>query len=128
MPHCSSCSLDLSGRQTKFCSRQCKNNDTTNRHPSYVAQQRRGRKRKTSLVDRMGGCCSKCGYRRNFSALEFHHIVPSKKKFHLDLRSLSNRNWRVILVESAKCELLCSNCHKETHNPTCLLGDAGPNC
>jgi hypothetical protein len=58
-----------------------------------------------------------CGYDRNFAALEFHHLDPSTKAFNLDLRSLSNRAWERIVQESEKCELVCSNCHKEIHNP-----------
>lgn len=29
----------------------------------------------------MGGCCSKCGYRDNIAALDFHHINPEEKDF-----------------------------------------------
>ena len=39
------------------------------------------------------------------------------KGFNLDLRALSNRTWAGILNEANKCELVCSNCHKEIHNP-----------
>jgi hypothetical protein len=68
-----------------------------------------------------GGRCSRCGYGANYSAMEFHHSNPRLKSFALDLRSLSNRRWEAIVVEAKKCELLCSNCHKEHHNPVCNL-------
>lgn len=58
-----------------------------------------------------------CGYRKNLSALIFHHINPEDKEFALDLRSLSNRTQPRIDSEAAKCQLLCHNCHSETHNP-----------
>jgi hypothetical protein len=56
-------------------------------------------------------------YSRNYAALEFHHREPANKAFKLDLRSLSNRAWDIIVTESEKCDLVCSNCHKEIHNP-----------
>ena len=68
-----------------------------------------------------GGCCSRCGYSSNYAALEFHHAAPTDKTFNLDLRSLSNRAWDVIVAEAEKCELVCSNCHKEIHNPESLM-------
>ena len=36
------CAKTLAGRQRKFCSRQCKNDDTNNRHQTYIAQSARG--------------------------------------------------------------------------------------
>ncbi len=121
MAKCVSCSETLTGRQRKFCSRRCKNAQGNKKLQCYRAQQSRGRKRKLRLIELSGNCCTKCGYRRNFSALEFHHVCPSDKSFTLDLRSLSNRRWEVILSEADKCVLVCSNCHKEIHNPDCLL-------
>ena len=111
----------LSGRQRKFCSLQCKNRYGNNRFQSYISQQERGRKRKIELVSLKGKKCQLCGYNGNYSALEFHHIDPDNKKFQLDLRSLSNRKWSAILCEATKCLLICSNCHKEVHNPECAL-------
>ena len=121
MTRCISCDNVLSGRQSKFCSRQCKNRDTNNRHQSYCAQQRRGRLRKIRLLKLKGMRCERCGYSRNSAGLEFHHKEPEIKSFQLDLRSLSNRKWSAILTEADKCALLCSNCHAEEHNPNCEL-------
>ena len=67
------------------------------------------------------GSCEKCGYDRNYAALEFHHVDSDRKSFQLDLRSLSNRKWSVIMKEAEKCILLCSNCHAELHNPACTM-------
>lgn len=118
---CLVCSNKLSGRQRKFCSRGCKNRFGNNAHQSYLAQQNRGRKRKIELVLEFGGQCKTCGYKKNFAALEFHHVDPATKSFQLDIRSLSNRKWSSILEEGKKCVLLCSNCHAEIHNPECVL-------
>ena len=67
------------------------------------------------------GGCEKCGYSKNYAALEFHHLDPETKSFQLDLRSLSNRKWLAITEEAKKCILLCSNCDAELHNPDCLM-------
>ena len=118
---CMKCGKALRGRQKKYCSRNCKSSFLNLHFQSYVAQQRRGRERKLELIQLLGNRCEKCGYDRNYSALEFHHIKPSEKSYQLDLRALSNRKWEAILEEVKKCRLLCSNCHAEEHNPDCLI-------
>ena len=65
----------------------------------------------------MGGKCSRCGYCKNLSALQFHHVSPQDKSIPLDLRRLSNSRWEVLLKEARKCLLLCANCHAEIHHP-----------
>lgn len=122
MSKCEQCGKKLTGRQTKYCSRKCKNIINNVYFQSYVLQQRRGKERKLELIRTKGMKCEICGYDSNHAALEFHHADASKKSFQLDLRSLSNRKWEKILEESKKCRLLCSNCHAELHHPDCALG------
>jgi len=121
MKKCSTCDKALRGRQRRFCSRTCKNSDTNNRHQSYVAQQRRGRKRKLALIHLKGAKCERCGYKKNYAALQLHHPNAGDKNFQLDVRTLSNRSWQAVMDESRKCVLLCANCHAEEHNPDCVL-------
>jgi len=110
---CKICGKKLKGKQTLYCSLTCKNNA----HQSYDAQKLRGIKRKIELVKLLGGQCSICGYKKNSSALTFHHKDPNKKEFKLDIRSLSNRKLPKIQKEIEKCALLCHNCHAEIHFP-----------
>ena len=105
---CVECDKKLQGRQTRFCSRECKNKSGNVAYQSYLAQQQRGRLRKIKLVKMYRGGCEKCGYSKNYAALEFHHLDPETKSFQLDLRSLSNRKWLAITEEAKKCILLCS--------------------
>ena len=121
MGACIICSSPLTGRQGKFCGRVCKNRHTNYHHQSYQRQQARGRERKLRLIEALGGKCSVCSYRRNFAALEFHHLEPASKSFQLDMRSLAILDWESIVAEAAKCKLLCSNCHAEHHNPDALI-------
>lgn len=90
---------------------------------SYEYQKLRGLKRKLHLIDLRGGCCERCGYSKNISGLDFHHIDPSKKDGQLDMRALSNSSMKYILEEFKKCELLCSNCHREEHSPELEIGN-----
>ncbi len=117
MLECIGCGSALTGRQSKYCSRRCKNANSNSRHQSYLAQQKRGSCRKAELVQAKGGKCQSCGYGRNLAALQFHHLCSAGKAFQLDIRSLSNRSLQSIYSEAEKCILLCANCHAEIHNP-----------
>ena len=67
---------------------------------------------KRKLVEEAGGRCVICGYARCQRALQFHHLDPASKEFHLGhgghTRALSRSR-----VEAEKCALLCANCHAE---------------
>ena len=65
-----------------------------------------------ALIKYLGGKCIKCGYDKNISVLEFHHIDAEDKDFTL---SAGIKNWEAMKKEADKCELLCSNCHREKH-------------
>jgi hypothetical protein len=118
---CRSCGATIGGLRRLFCSIKCKQADINHRLQSYSMQQQRGRERKLHLIRLLGGACQRCGYRRNHAAIAFHHRSPESKSFQLDLRHLSNRTWQRVLDEVAKCDLLCSNCHLEVHNPDCAM-------
>ncbi|HEX4623496.1 MAG TPA: hypothetical protein VH231_03515 [Solirubrobacteraceae bacterium] len=72
----------------------------------------RRRKVKEILVAEAGGGCAICGYDRCMAALEFHHIDPAEKAFHISRRGVS-RSLAKARAEARKCVLLCSNCHME---------------
>lgn len=118
---CSICSSNLTGNKRKFCSSKCKakghylkNKPNGN---SYHYQTLRGIARKLHYINQMGGGCNVCGYADNISALEFHHIDESTKDMSLDVRRLANHSLTILDKEIKKCVLLCSNCHREHHNP-----------
>jgi transposase-like protein len=75
----------------------------------------RRRRRKQTLVDEAGGRCVLCGYDRCLAALQFHHLDPSLKRF-----AVGGLGGGVSLdrsrAETAKCVLLCANCHAEVEN------------
>jgi len=73
----------------------------------------RQRKLKQEAVAYKGGKCKCCGYSKCVAALEFHHRDRSKKDFAIS--QSRNLELEKIKTELDKCELVCSNCHKEIH-------------
>lgn len=117
---CKNCGKELTGRQTMFCSKQCKNKYYQSQDYNTKYSQKKdyhGALIKYFLIQKRGGKCEKCGYDKNMSALEFHHLNPSEKEFTLDARNLERHSDEEILKEFDKCVLLCSNCHAEQHHP-----------
>lgn len=56
----------------------------------------------------LGGKCIKCGTDQE---LQFDHINPSEKKY--EINKIINRKENFVLLELAKCQLLCKACHLE---------------
>jgi 5-methylcytosine-specific restriction endonuclease McrA len=75
---------------------------------------------KELLVAEAGGHCAICGYDRYLGALQFHHLDPAKKSFHLGVAGLT-RSLKAMRAEAAKCVLLCSNCHAEVEGGVASL-------
>ena len=105
----------------KFCSIKCKNEYNNRKHQNYETQKNRGLKLKIELIKEKGSKCEICGYDNNIAALSFHHLNPNEKDFKLDARTLSNTHYDKIIKEAEKCQLLCANCHMETHYPDYIL-------
>lgn len=124
---CKVCKTPLTGKKHSYCSDKCKGSYYYTTHKSEInpntniRQKQISKKRKLLLIEMSGGACNKCGYKKNYAALTFHHLDPTNKVFNVDSRKLSNTNWNSILEEWEKCELLCANCHSELHNPDCEL-------
>lgn len=49
------------------------------------------------------------------AVLEFHHRDPDEKKFTISEAVKKGYDLKEIFKESAKCDILCSNCHKKVH-------------
>ena len=71
----------------------------------------------TKLFRAIGGehnyKCTVCGYAKSRAAIDFHHRDPSTKD--IEVTKLKNRSYDVIKREVDKCDILCANCHRETH-------------
>lgn len=64
--------------------------------------------------------CAKCGYDKDKSALDFHHVDESDKSFSIGgfacSRIWSKKTKQLIDAEVNKCICLCANCHREEHS------------
>lgn len=69
---------------------------------------------KAQAVAYLGGKCQICNYSKCLDALDFHHRDPKEKEFNIC--SVKSRNFEGIKKELDKCDLLCSNCHREIHS------------
>lgn len=57
--------------------------------------------------------CSNCGFKHP-AALDFHHRDPNEKD--ADVNTLLRHSSKAkVLAEIAKCDVLCSNCHRVLH-------------
>lgn len=121
-PHCKVCGTKnpkkfYYGRKT-FCTPCWSKRETVKFAP--VRRQRRTML-KYAAVQAKGGCCQKCGYRKNLAALQFHHPNRAHKheKWHLLFRQVahSSKHIKTLAAQLDCCELLCANCHAEVHNP-----------
>ena len=72
----------------------------------------RSLKIKTQSVEYLGGKCEICGYNKNIHALDFHHRNPEEKDFAI---GESDFSFEKLKPELDKCQLVCSNCHREIH-------------
>jgi hypothetical protein len=80
----------------------------------------RRRRIKALLVQEFGGACAICGYDRCASALHFHHVDPSSKRFAISLNA-SALSLAKLRAEAQRCVLLCARCHAEVENGTTRL-------
>lgn len=79
-----------------------------------AAVHKRRKEMRIKGIQLLGGACSNCGYNKCMNALHFHHRNPAEKEFGLSVRGMT-RSWDKYKAELDKCELLCANCHAETH-------------
>ena len=88
---------------------QVKLDNKRKKNSEFVINRRK--KLSAMALEYKGGKCQICGYNKCSTALEFHHIDPSKKKF--GVKSGNTHSWDILKIEVDKCILLCSNCHRE---------------
>lgn len=70
------------------------------------------RRKKQIAIDEYGGKCIKCGYNKCIDALEFHHREGKEESPAYIICRWSLERAK---IELDKCDLLCSNCHREEH-------------
>ena len=96
-----------------ICEKESKGRRLCNTCVSKVARVRN----KSKAIKCLGGICKRCGWeptQEEQAAMEFHHTGEEKKEFAIGTKL--NRKWSSIKKELDKCELLCSRCHRITHD------------
>lgn len=58
--------------------------------------------------------CSHCP-ETHVACLDFHHIIPSTKRASVRDMMRGHHSFESLMEEVAKCEILCSNCHRKLH-------------
>ena len=78
--------------------------------------QKQYRKNRVWVNDHKDVPCVDCGIRYPPYVMEFDHRPSEKKLFRISAGI--NRKKAVLLVEMAKCDIVCANCHRiRTHKP-----------
>lgn len=117
--NCEVCNNEFeSPRGRRTCDNNCRaklfyQNSKSNPNFNQRNQTINRNKQKYNLVRLKGGKCTKCGYKNNIKALDFHHIDGKKEK---TISQLSSSKMSKILKELDKCILLCANCHRKEHS------------
>jgi hypothetical protein len=70
--------------------------------------------RRKAFVDSLKIACRICG-ETDVACLDFHHRLGTQKDGTI-AALMRNRSMAVLQAELAKCELLCSNCHRKLHS------------
>lgn len=71
-------------------------------------------KKTVELINMLGGKCSRCQGKFPPHVYDFHHKDSKEKEFTIG-KELLHRNMLEVYEEANKCELLCSNCHRERY-------------
>ena len=75
-----------------------------------MAEQEYRSRRRARALDHLGGRCVACG---TTDRLEFDHIDPATKVLTISTAIAKHWSWERMLVELAKCQLLCHDHHVE---------------
>lgn len=79
----------------------------------YLARVRETRREKKDWLDSQKVKCERCP-ETHIACLEFHHRNPAEKDFLLSV-AVAKYSLDRIKAEAAKCDVLCSNCHRKHH-------------
>lgn len=80
----------------------------------YRESSKKARDKRTLAIQRLKiDGCKHCG-EKHISCLDFHHRVNEDKLFGIS-EGVTKFSMSKILEEIAKCDLICSNCHRKLH-------------
>lgn len=113
---CLICSIKLTGKQARFCSRACGKKDWKNRNKKKlnIYVQRSKKKHRQEWFDYLQGLksrpCTDCGVSYHPYVMDFDHVRGTKVRAVSQYNSFKSLD--EIKQELLKCELVCANCHR----------------
>lgn len=84
-----------------------------NKHKS-ITKRLAARKREWLRIVKASRCCVECG-ENHPACLDFHHRNAKSKLFNIGSAVTIGYSTERIQSEIAKCDVLCSNCHRKLH-------------
>jgi hypothetical protein len=88
-----------------------RNYQKNNRKILYAKQRERHSRQKEFIRKLKDVPCADCGLRYPHYVMDFDHIT-GEKKYNLSRLMKVTASWKTIKEEVAKCEIVCSNCHR----------------
>lgn len=97
------------------CGKQLTRSHYKRNKRSYLDRNARAYQRHRALIRQAKSCpCTDCGIRYPYYVMDFDHRDGEEKLF--ELNSVARKTIPGILKEIQKCDVVCSNCHRErTH-------------
>ena len=99
----------------KDCGRELTHSHYERNKQSYLARNSRAYSKFRRIIrEAKSRPCADCGIQYPYYVMDFDHRDGASKEFALN--SVSRKTERAILREIEKCDVVCSNCHRErTH-------------
>lgn len=110
--------------QCRICSRQQVRDSYYRNRKHYVGNSRRTRQKNMLMIRQIkeSKICMDCGKKYPYYVMDFDHRNKDEKKFCISTHT-GKRGRNVILAEIEKCDLVCSNCHRERSHQRKVLMD-----
>lgn len=135
IPNCLLCGKELEhkpkARTHKFCSKQCRekhwvlnNRDRLNAHVRAYRARRyteegqwrdeglKSKALKAWMIELKSKPCTDCGNVFPVCCMDFDHREGTKKAYNVGCMFAHHYSKELIEIEIAKCDLVCSNCHR----------------
>ena len=114
MKHCNGCDRDLD--ESNFTIDNDKKDGLRTQCKDCDRDRQVKRKQETfePYLAAFNGGCAVCGYNKTKSAIDFHHVESSEKKFAISL--MGSYSAKKIKEELVKTIPLCKCCHHEYHD------------
>lgn len=116
--HCKKCKRERTRVLRLDPERRKRYTETQTARRSLSRTLRRGagelRRQKREWIATVKTKCAHCS-EMHFACLDFHHRDPATKEHNVSL--MMSKSWSLerLQLEVAKCDVLCSNCHRKLH-------------